>query len=400
LRRVLAVVGDLNSRSGYSKAIELYTNALCEKFDVVVGLDIHQHPQTYYPRFKFPIISTGELKALAQDSSLKVLVLNVTTPNHFLRLAGAVNVGCFFWETDHIPESWMPDLRAMNEIWSPMRFLIPALKTFLPNTPVFEFPCPIVVEEQTSTTDSNREIFFSSLEAKVAPQPGKERWAISDIKKYFKTTHLVISSNVGRKGLPILFHDWISEFGGNDHDALVLKISSANINKSALELFGDVKQQINTFCERFGRRQSNIFLTTEKYSEAQMTSLMKHADLYLSTSLGEGMGLGVFESLWLGTPVICPKHTTFADYLPGNYPFFMGCDYKNAAFHDEFGIYPISSRWGILHDHEISRTVEKLRSTNSSGETANIMRETRRHVENYLNQKLMAIKTHLAEVMP
>jgi glycosyltransferase involved in cell wall biosynthesis len=398
LKRLLAVIGDLNSRSGYSKAIELYVSALADSFDVIIGCDIHHHPATNYPRFRFPLVAPVDLKNLSSDKSVKLVVLNVTTPDHFIRVPGALNVGCFFWETDHIPEHWINDLKLMDEIWSPMRFLVPVLEFLLPGKTILEFPCPIAVPDSRDAKDG--EIFFTALDAPNSPQPGKEVWCASDIKKHFGKLHLVISSNVKRKGLPILFNDWLSQFGGKSSAALLLKISSANVTLSASDVFRDIKRDILSYCDRFGVSASNVFLTTGKYGEGQMTSLMKACDVYLSTSLGEGMGLGVFESLWHGKPVICPRHTTFADYLPESYPLFMECDYKNAAFHDEFGIYPISSRWGVLRDEELSRALSALDATESRDGVTNLVMNTRRSVEAYLGKQMDKIRSHLKEVAP
>jgi glycosyltransferase involved in cell wall biosynthesis len=396
LKRVLAVIGDLNSRSGYSKAIELYVSALAESFDVIIGCDIHHHPATNYPRFKFPMVAPVDLKNLSSDKSVRLVVLNVTTPDHFIRIPGALNVGCFFWETDHIPETWINDLKLMDEIWSPMRFLVPVLEFLLPGKTVLEFPCPIAVTDNSGAKES--EIFFTALDPAKSLKPGKEAWCTSDIKRHYGKIHLVISSNVKRKGLPILFNDWMSEFGGKPNAALLLKISSANVTLSAADLFKDIKQDILSYCERYGVSASNVFLTAGKFTESQMTSLIKDSDVYLSTSLGEGMGLGVFESLWHGKPVICPRHTTFADYLPESYPLFMECDYKNAAFHDEFGIYPISSSWGVLRDNELSRAFSVLNEKEAAGDVSAMVMDTKRDVENYLHTQMNKVRSHLNEV--
>lgn len=47
--------------------------------------------------------------------------------------------------------------------------------------------------------------------------------------------------------------------------------------------------------------------------EAHMRNLYGAADLYLTTSLGEGWGLGVTEALACGTPVAMPDHTSLAE---------------------------------------------------------------------------------------
>ena len=47
--------------------------------------------------------------------------------------------------------------------------------------------------------------------------------------------------------------------------------------------------------------------------EEHLRGLYGSADLYLTTSLGEGWGLGVTEALACGTPVVIPDHTSLAE---------------------------------------------------------------------------------------
>lgn len=48
---------------------------------------------------------------------------------------------------------------------------------------------------------------------------------------------------------------------------------------------------------------------------AALNALYNAADLYLTTSLGEGWGMGITEALAAGTPVAAPRHTACAEIL-------------------------------------------------------------------------------------
>lgn len=55
----------------------------------------------------------------------------------------------------------------------------------------------------------------------------------------------------------------------------------------------------------------------------QMESFYGAADLFITTSLGEGWGLTAAEAAWSGCPVVCPRHTAFEDIFDDNTAIFM-----------------------------------------------------------------------------
>ena len=62
--------------------------------------------------------------------------------------------------------------------------------------------------------------------------------------------------------------------------------------------------------KQMGLVDGRDFVCLDAVPEAMLPNLYSAADLYLTTTLGEGWGLGVTEALGCGTPVALPMHTS------------------------------------------------------------------------------------------
>lgn len=96
---------------------------------------------------------------------------------------------------------------------------------------------------------------------------------------------------------------------------------------------------------QYSYRAWNVYITTNSLSDPEISAVQGHADAFVTCSYGEGFGLGLFECLAMGKPVVCPRHTTFHDFLPGDYPYFMQTEISNFGIPDPACVYPISARW-------------------------------------------------------
>lgn len=61
--------------------------------------------------------------------------------------------------------------------------------------------------------------------------------------------------------------------------------------------------------DQLGLRDGVDWFYLEGLTEEELVKLYRAADLYLTTTLGEGWGLGITEALGCGTPVAMPEHT-------------------------------------------------------------------------------------------
>lgn len=114
---------------------------------------------------------------------------------------------------------------------------------------------------------------------------------------------------------------------------------------------------IHAAARRLGLAEAIDYLVLSELPEAQMAWLYNAADLYLTTTLGEGWGLGITEALACGTPVAMPLHTSCGEIekiVRELHPTPGGC-YQTAKEHvdsirshvDRMGIFslPCENGW-------------------------------------------------------
>jgi len=232
-KKVLIVRGDLNSGSGYSRAIEGLIEALASHFDVVLGVDIHRHPARALKRFEYPLV-TDEIveKALFRATKDGSLVLNVTTPNHFRRFDGFRCAGLFFWETDRINvQQWAAGLALMDEIWVPAAFLRSAVakagfkgEIKIVRCPIFPRVAP-TIEKSVPTVPTFEIGYGHRLIQSVS--------SFEAVRNRFRTLALSVNTFVPRKGYPVLAHEWGQLCRERPDSALVLKVGSIDVTESA-----------------------------------------------------------------------------------------------------------------------------------------------------------------------
>src|SRR5229473_3119959 len=97
--KLLVIRGDLQAHSGYSAAIRAYCKILQSLFDRVIGVDIHFSKERAFESFPHPLVSEAEARHQAAKADA-TLALSITTPNHYVRLPNATNIGLTFWETE------------------------------------------------------------------------------------------------------------------------------------------------------------------------------------------------------------------------------------------------------------------------------------------------------------
>lgn len=113
-----------------------------------------------------------------------------------------------------------------------------------------------------------------------------------------------------RKDPTSLLKAFLHEFEHSENANLVMKIMGANEDQ--------VKKQIEKIQDgmRLVKVPPNIVPVFTYLSDSDLMKLYKEADCYVNTARGEGFGIPLIESLFLGTPIIYPEK--YVDTLPFN----------------------------------------------------------------------------------
>lgn len=345
--KILIVRGDINSYSGYSKACGMYGNSLSREYDIVIGVDIHSHHKTNINAWARPQIREGLIPVLCGLEHNEVVILTVSSPGDFVLYEGAENIGMFFWETNRLGNAeWIQSINRLDELWVPVRFMLSALRQEGAICPIKVVPFPIDKSILDAKLNKLKEPEYIYKINKRGQDPIKIKY--SELPKN-KICILSTNTYIGRKGFPILLSE-LSRLEDSEVLQVILKTSSVDVGQDEKYLVKEIK-----FITDAMNIKIDLYLMPQILIESEMAFIEKECDIFVTTTYGEGFGLGVFEMYHAGKIVICPRHTSFEEYLPSNYKYFIECTKQNVALVDPVGVYPISATWGIPLPGELIR---------------------------------------------
>ena len=372
VKRTFFVRGDLRSRTGYARAIRALIELIPSSYSVF-GVDIHPDPNDCEQSPAIPIIDDAALFAMVREAAIKPIVLHYTGPDEFVHVAGAYNVGSFYWETAAIPfmRAWPIKLNLMDAIWCPTSFV----ETFI-RSAGFEGPTGIVTWPHDFAFAPDRSIGKSvALEIQTIPFIQHQRDQLSYLPMSFEklrqqTQNLffVVQSVAPRKGTKFLLKEWRDYIlSGHTQDTLLLRLSfrhSSDIHGSTQAYFA---QMLRDAGFRPGE-EPQLALINEAIPDSLMQQLFRRCDAFVSATFGEGFGGPIVEALQQACPIIVPRHTGIADLVAENYPLIIKTKSMIVGLMGGISAYPPSSNWNIPVAGEIC---QKL------GEFAAMPRRTR-----------------------
>jgi len=237
-------------------------------------------------------------------------------PEHWAQLIepGKRNVGYTVWETDRLPEHWLPLLDRVDKVL---------------------VPCAM-----------NEAVFTGSGVKKpvqVVPHTRRHAWTAPTAADCFALRarlgipddHFVFYSiNVWdpRKANRDLISTFARVFSGHDRVSLVLK-TSTEISGLALErassggISGLVRGLVDRIAAEMGRPAPNVAaIAVDGLPGRAIDTLHAIGDCYVSLTHSEGWGMGAFDAATLGKPVLITGYGGPEDYLGDGYPGLI--DYR------------------------------------------------------------------------
>ncbi len=362
--RILVIRGDLNSHNGNAKTSSLYADLLAERFDVVVGVDIHAHPSQAFNIWQRHSIEDSLVVLLAERAAVDLTVMTISTPDNFAVINGANNIGLFFCETNRLDNAlWIEKINQLDAVWVPVAFMKPMLMSEGVKVPVHHVAYPLTFatagEDQRSAV-ALRPRRLSSTSTKT-PEVD-----FAQIRAENKRIFLSINSFIPRKGFPVLLSEWMRVLQLYPDMALVIKTSSIDVGESRQSLLARLQHLWAQIAGQDGQELS-LYVVCQSLSAQELRDLEQSCDAFVTASYGEGFGIGLFESLWAGKPVLCARHTSFEEILPENYPYFLATEFTNFSLSDPVGVYPISARWGVPVEGALLVTIKRLLDDWESG---------------------------------
>ena len=220
-----------------------------------------------------------------KDTDNVDVVIQHVLPHLFEYKHGVKNIGMFCWETTNFLRSnWGHCCNLMEEIWVPSIQNAQAVKDSNVTTPVKIFPC---------ACDISR---FDN------PPPPLE---IPQLKG--KCVFYTIGEMSRRKNVVAILRAFYSAFSLRDDVVLVIKANipgktseeTTNILRTTIE---DVKKSLHTYARH--PHYPPVVCITDFLPDQKLDQLHGACDVFVSASHCEAVGLGAFDALGFGNPVI------------------------------------------------------------------------------------------------
>lgn len=266
-------------------------------------------------------------KLINKDIEWDTLLIH-TTPEHWRQLYeeelpyGNIKentkvIGQTVWETDKVPDEWIEYMNAdfLDEIWVP--------------------------------TEWNKEVFEKDIKTpiRVVPHifipeilPNIRLDGLSDDDFVFYT----IGQWHPRKGVEETIQAFCEAFTGNDKVALVVKTFSSDYSEGQKVV---TRKRINTIMKNYPHHPKVIF-ASENCTREQILGLHNRCDCYISLCKAEGWGLGAFDSICYGNPVVITGFSGHLEFLGKDYPFLIDYDLIPVSGMDWIPWYKENQNWG------------------------------------------------------
>src|SRR5262249_43660624 len=133
---------------------------------------------------------------------------------------------------------------------------------------------------------------------------------------------LCVAQDVPRKGLPLLLSEWM-EFKLRPEAVpwnLILKSKPYCPATPRHEFVASFWQRVQTLKRQTGVQRASIYLWVEDMKRQELDRLVANTFGSIVASIGEGFCGPAAFALALNKPLVTPRHTSLADYVPVDYP--------------------------------------------------------------------------------
>lgn len=268
----------------------------------------------FEPAFNLACLNGDHLVRLARTSGGDVLARRPT-------------IGQWAWETDVLPDDWLPAFQFLEEIWAFSTFVGDNLGRLSP-VPVVVVPMAVVVPDASGAQ---------------LPVARDDRFTFLFMFDFFSTLR--------RKNVAGLVEAFVRAFAPGEGPRLLLKTINGRLRPDAE---AELRRRVAAY--------PDIELVDAYFDPAQNAALLARADCYVSLHRSEGFGLTIAESMALGTPVIATGYSGNMDFTTHHNSYLV--NWTPTRVGPECEIYPAEGSWAepdLDHAAELMRRVWQRR---------------------------------------
>jgi glycosyltransferase involved in cell wall biosynthesis len=226
----------------------------------------------------------------------------------------------WWWEFETGMESYIPGFEYIDEVIVYSDFIKSAIEK-LPrkNCKIFKLKYP-----------------FSSNNWKIIRAPHEIRKELNiESDNYVFLFSFDYYSSYNRKNPEAVLKAFASVFQGKKDVKLIIKTNNG-------ERFPDKVQYLLKKIYDL-KIEKQVLMINQILTRNELISLFNSADCYISLHRGEGLGLGMLESMALGKPVIATAYGGNLEFMKKDFSFLV--DYKMVQASDDYPVYKDVKYW-------------------------------------------------------
>jgi glycosyltransferase involved in cell wall biosynthesis len=321
--------GPIFSNSGVGAATRAYWKLL-----VATGLNVGIWPQSS-PFNSQEAVIRDDFSEFLVDAAHPELnffrinaeeILSVSNKLESPRISKSKKILIPFWETERLPNAWIPDVLHFDAIVSPSDFIKNSFNSFSHEIPNIKITAPI---------DIDRTRYYSVRD-----------FGLPDDRRLV-TSSFAYSSFIERKNPEAFVSLFLLMQDLNLLNEITFVLTAADTPKNPADI---------AFEEKLIKLQSRKF----KYLKAgrdrdQQLSLFGASNLFISTHRSEGLGLQLAEAALLGTPIVTNIYSGPRDFVQEDYSGV----YPHQLTPIQKGEYPHASgqNWAKFENSDVLKAV-------------------------------------------
>ena len=232
------------------------------------------------------------------------------------------NIAFWLWELEEFPEEWAVYTDLFDEIWTPAEFVSNAVRTAA-KCPVHTLPYHVTAP----TEEQYDRAWFGLPEDK------------------FLFAFMYDANSVADRKNPMAVVKAFMKAFSPEETGVGLVIKANNGRPEDIE---KLRRQM--------RGYENLYFVTDNLKKTAVNSLLKCVDVFVSLHRAEGFGLGMAESMMVGTPSIATNWSANTEFMNSE----VGCmvDYKLIKLEKDIEPYHKGSRWA---DADVDQAADYMR---------------------------------------
>ncbi|MDF2668225.1 MAG: hypothetical protein K0R67_531 [Paenibacillus sp.] len=261
---------------------------------------------------KFSVLPLEEIHYISsfehtELTSNDVYICNWIGPEVRVNPDFRVNIVRTTFETDRIPEDWVPELNKFNEVWVQCKFNEHTFRASGVTAPLRLVPN-----------------FFDM--SQYIPQGEKLELPVSQSFLFLSVFDMQV-----RKGYDILLDAYLSEFSIEDDTALVLKIRDASRLSWLESIIQEHPRSVHT--------KPVVYLIDEMIEPQLLLALYRTCNAFVLPTRGEGWGRPFFEAMLMELPVIGTAWSGQMEFMNESNSFPVRIDQFEKISNNEFEMF-------------------------------------------------------------